>query len=149
VAPDKDPPVTAALAIGPDSTARERTVDITTIGRRSAAPRRIETWFYRADGVVYLSGMPGARGWAANLRAHPDFTFHLKHGVEADLPARAVEISDEAERRRVFEQFAADLNQPHNPARLGQTIKPEDWVAGAPLFEVQFEPAETPPVDPR
>jgi hypothetical protein len=64
--------VVAALAIGTDSTAHERTVDITTTGRRSGTPQRIETWFYRADDVVYLSGMPGRRGWVANLRAHPD-----------------------------------------------------------------------------
>jgi deazaflavin-dependent oxidoreductase (nitroreductase family) len=136
---DEDTAIATALAIDAGSTARERTVDITTVGRRSGAPRRIETWFYRADGVVYLSGMPGRRGWAANLREHPEFTFHLKHGVEADLTARAEEITDEAERRRIFERFAADLNQPHNPARLGQKIKVDDWVAGAPLFAVRFD----------
>ncbi|HEY5332324.1 MAG TPA: nitroreductase/quinone reductase family protein [Solirubrobacterales bacterium] len=138
----EDPRVAAALAIGPGSPARERTVDITTIGRRSGTPHRIETWFYRADGVVYLSGMPGRRGWAANLRAHPEFTFHLKHGVEADLPARAAEVTDEGERRRVIADFAVDLNQPHNPARLGQTIDLDDWVAGSPLFAVRFDPVE-------
>jgi hypothetical protein len=135
----EDPQVAAALAIGPGSTARERTVDITTIGRRSGTPHRIETWFYRADGVVYLSGMPGRRGWAANLRAHPELTFHLKHEVQADLPARATEVTDEAERRRVIAHFVADLDQPHNPARLGQVIDADDWVAGSPLFAVQFE----------
>ncbi len=46
--------------------------------------------------------MPGRRGWAANLEAEPAFTFHLKNGVEADLPARATRIVDEAERRRVM-----------------------------------------------
>jgi hypothetical protein len=127
----EDPGVAAALAIGPDSSARERTVDITTTGRRSGTPHRIETWFYRADGVVYLSGMPGRRGWAANLRAHPEFTFHLKHGVEADLPARATEVTDEAERRRVVAAFIADLKRTQ--------INLDDWVAGSPLFAVSFE----------
>jgi deazaflavin-dependent oxidoreductase (nitroreductase family) len=118
----EDRRVAAALAIGPDSSARERTVDITTTGRRSGEPQRIETWFYRADGVVYLSGRPGKRGWAANLRANPDFTFHLKHGVEADLTARATEVIDEAERRRIVANFVADQRT---------QINLEDWVAGA------------------
>lgn len=135
----EDPEVAAALAIGPSSTARERTVDITTIGRRSGQPHRIETWFYRADGAVYLSGMPGRRGWAANLRAHPEFTFHFKHGVQADLPARATEVTDEVERRRIVTQFVAELNQRSNPGRLGEATTVDTWVAGAPLFIVSFE----------
>jgi hypothetical protein len=84
-----DPNVAKALAIDRSAGARERTVNITTIGRRSGTPRRIETWFYRVDGTVYLTGLPGRCGWAANLEAEPAFTFHLKNGVEADLPARA------------------------------------------------------------
>jgi hypothetical protein len=31
---------------------KDRTIDITTIGRRSGLPRRIETWFYRVDDSV-------------------------------------------------------------------------------------------------
>src|ERR1700742_3557168 len=104
-----DANVASALAIDRASGARERTVDIPTTGRRSGAKRRIETWFYRVDGVVYLSGMPGRRGWAANLEAEPAFTFHLKNGVEADLPARASEVVDEAERRRILTALLDDL----------------------------------------
>jgi nitroimidazol reductase NimA-like FMN-containing flavoprotein (pyridoxamine 5'-phosphate oxidase superfamily) len=140
MASGEDPRVAAALAIGPSSTARERTVDITTIGRRSDTPHRIETWFYRTDGVVYLSGMPGRRGWAANLRAHPEFTFHLKHGVQADLPARATEVTDEDERRRVLAELVSELNQRHDPARIGRrAVELENWVTGSPLFAVQFK----------
>ena len=40
-----DDAVVRALAIGPDSSAAERTIDITTLGRRSGIPRRIEVWF--------------------------------------------------------------------------------------------------------
>jgi hypothetical protein len=50
--------VAHALAIGPDSTAAERTIDITTLGARSGTPRRIEVWFHRIDGRWYLTGMP-------------------------------------------------------------------------------------------
>jgi hypothetical protein len=128
-----DPNVAEALAIDRDSGARERTVDITTIGRRSGEPRRIETWFYRAEGTVYLSGMPGRRGWAANLEAEPAFTFHLKNGVQADLPARATQIVDEAERRRIV-PLLLDMVGPVT----SMPREVEKWVAGAPLFAVEF-----------
>ena len=67
----------------------ERTIDITTTGRTTGRPHRIEMWFHNLDGRLYLTGTPGARGWHANLLAHPEFTFHLKGTVRADLPARA------------------------------------------------------------
>ncbi len=125
-----DPDVAAALAIDRDSGTRERTVDITTIGRRSGEPRRIETWFYRVDGIVYLSGMPGRRGWAANLEAEPAFTFHLKNGPVADLPACATPITDEPERRRIIATLIDEL---------GGSRDLEEWVAASPLFAVQFD----------
>jgi hypothetical protein len=129
-----DTNVANALAIDRDSGARERTVDITTTGRRSGAERRIETWFYRVDGVVYLSGMPGRRGWAANLEAEPAFTFHLKNGIQADLSARAAEVVEEAERRRTLTALLEDLgNVSSTPRDL------EAWVAGSPLFVVEFD----------
>ena len=77
--------VAHALAIGPDSTAAERTIDITTLGARSGTPRRIEVWFHRVDGRWYLTGMPVPRRWYANLRANPRFIVHLKHGAIVDL----------------------------------------------------------------
>ncbi|HEY0279704.1 MAG TPA: nitroreductase/quinone reductase family protein [Solirubrobacterales bacterium] len=129
-----DPNVAKALEIDRDSSAVERTVDITTTGRRSGEPRRIETWFHRVDGTVYLTGTPGPRGWAANLEAEPAFTFHLKNGVKADLAAHAAQIVDEPDRRRIFAELL-DL--------LGDvTDVPRDldaWVAGSPLFAVEFD----------
>jgi deazaflavin-dependent oxidoreductase (nitroreductase family) len=69
--------------------AADRVVDITTIGRSSGQPRRIEIWFEHVGGRTYITGTPGARGWYANLLANPDFTFHLKQSVQADLIAHA------------------------------------------------------------
>ena len=66
-----DDAVARALAIGPGSSTAERTIDITTLGRCSGIPRRIEVWFHRVDGRWYLTGVPGPRGWYANLRANP------------------------------------------------------------------------------
>ena len=107
-----------------EALARERTIDITTTGRRSGRPRRIETWAWLLDGSVYLTGTPGRRDWYANLRAKPDFTVHLKHGTRADLPARARPIEDEAGRRAVFERL-----------RPGQA---DAWTAASPLVQVEF-----------
>jgi hypothetical protein len=97
-------------------------------------PRRIETWFYRVDGTVYLTGLPGRRGWAANLESEPAFTFHLKNGVEADLPARATQVVDEAERRRIMRDLLDDLSSISDTPR-----DLEAWVAGSPLFAVEFD----------
>lgn len=84
------------------------TIDITTIGRRSGEPRRLEIVFHNFDGRLYISGMPSprTRSWLHNLRANPRFTFHLKQLLKADLPATAREITDPAERRDVLTKVA-------------------------------------------
>ena len=129
-----DDAVANALAIDADSSARERTVDITTTGRRSGASRRIETWFYRLEDTVYLTGLPGKRGWTANLEAEPAFTFHLKNGVTADLAAHATAIVAESERRRIMADLIAEL------ARVSSARRDlDEWVAGSPLFAVEFD----------
>jgi deazaflavin-dependent oxidoreductase (nitroreductase family) len=130
--------VARALAIGPGSSPAERTIDITTTGRRSGLPRRIEVWFHRVDGRWYITGMPGPRGWHANLRANPRFTVHLKHEVTADLPATAAPV-DELTRRRVI-AAALDLqNQPEIAARVSQRQDFDDWLAASPVIEIVFD----------
>jgi deazaflavin-dependent oxidoreductase (nitroreductase family) len=118
--------VARALAIGPDSSAAERTIDITTLGRRSGNPRRIEVWFHRVDGRWYLTGVPGPRGWYANLRANPGFTVHLKNGVTADLPATARPV-DEATRRRVITAVLDLQNRPEIAARVSRRQDLGEW----------------------
>lgn len=34
---------------------RDRVIDITTIGRQSGEPRRIEIWFLNVDGHIYIT----------------------------------------------------------------------------------------------
>ncbi|MFL5819823.1 MAG: nitroreductase/quinone reductase family protein [Solirubrobacteraceae bacterium] len=108
---------------------RDRTIDITTLGRRSRRPRRIEIWFYNVDGTVYLSGRPGSRGWYANLLATPDLTFHLKQSTTADLGARGRPVTDAAERRGILTRL---LRQ------LGRERDLDAWLARSPLVEVEF-----------
>lgn len=123
-----DPEIRQALSRG-------GVIDITTAGRQTGAPRRIEIVFHDIDRRTYISGKPGfPRGWLANLAAKPAFTFHLKGAVKADLPATARIISDKAERRRLL-------------APIAKTWKRNDlevMVESSPLIEVLFDgvPAE-------
>jgi deazaflavin-dependent oxidoreductase (nitroreductase family) len=79
--------------------AQDRVVDITTTGRRSGEPRRIEIWFAQVGDRYYITGTPGRRDWYANLVAQPDFTFHLKQSARADLVAHAEPITGEEKPR--------------------------------------------------
>jgi hypothetical protein len=132
-----------ALDVDRSATLEQRTVDITTIGRRSGEPRRIEIVFYRFEDSIYLSGVPGPRprSWLLNVTAEPHFVFHLKHGVVADVPSIATVITDLAERRRIFADFVADFNQRHGPDSEWPDAVLEDWVARSPLARVSFEPS--------
>lgn len=109
----------------------DETIDITTIGRKSGKPSRIEMWFRRVNGRTYLTGTPGKRDWYANLMANPRFIFHLKQTVQADLRAQAVPITDESERRNV-------LSDPSMAWYHSQVNSVEDLVEGSPLVEVHF-----------
>jgi hypothetical protein len=128
-----------ALEIGPWSTAWERTIDVTTIGAKTGRPRRLEIWFHRVEGRWYLSSIPATRAWYANLLVNPRFTFHLKHGVVADLAATAVPITDPELKRPIFAAMVDDMNQPHNPALIHQPTHLDDWMAGSPLVEILFD----------
>lgn len=137
-----DEAIAAALALGPEATMADHTVDITTIGARSGQARRIEIWFHTVEGVVYLTGLPGPRDWYANLLAHPRFTFHLKHEVHADLAATATPVTDPAERARLFDAIIRGIDELYvrrgSPRRVAH---PERWVAESPLMRVTFDAA--------
>jgi deazaflavin-dependent oxidoreductase (nitroreductase family) len=106
---------------------RGHTIDLTTTGRRSGLPRRVELVFHAIDGGVYISGMPGfPRAWLANIRANPSVIFHLKGPVQADLPATAREITEPEERRRIMEQVARNWGR--------RDI--DRMMTGSPLIEV-------------
>ena len=109
--------------------AQDRVIDITTTGRKTGQPRRIEIWFHRLNGRFYITGLPGRRSWYANLIANPDFTFHLKESVPADLPARAVSILDEAARRKILAGLLQNMQRSDDL---------EEWVVHSPLVEVSF-----------
>ncbi len=119
-----DPAVAAALA-------KDLVIDITTSGRASGEPRRIEIWYHVVDGRYYITGRPGPRSWYANLLAEPKLTFHLKESAQADLPATARPVTDPEEKRRVF------LNAPKLAEYISEA-NVQEWVEGSPLIEVVF-----------
>jgi deazaflavin-dependent oxidoreductase (nitroreductase family) len=105
-------------------------IDITTVGRKTGNPKKIEIVFHNFDGVLYITGSPGRRDWYANLVANPRFTFHLKQSTQADLPATAIPITDEAERRQVLSKVVE---------KWQKQDELESFVQSSPLVEVQLE----------
>lgn len=120
-------PPTSDHAIGLELR-RSQIVDLTTFGRRSGEPRRIEIVFHAIDGRIFISGIPRqrTRAWIHNLRADPRLILHLKAGVRADLPGRARIVDDEVERRRWLEVIA----------RNWRRTDVDTMVAWSPLIEV-------------
>jgi hypothetical protein len=113
--------VRRALAITPSSPMEERTIDITTTGRRSGRPRRIEIVFYRFGDDLYLSGVPA-----------------LQHGVVADLPAVATVITDPVERRRVLAEVVEEFNRRNGPDGPWPRAVLDEWVDRSPLAGVEL-----------
>ena len=107
-------------------------IDITTIGRRSGKPRRIELVFHVIDGRIIISGLPGRRDWYANLVANPAITFHLKGPIKADLPALARPITEPDERRQVMAAVTRNWGAEH---------RFETFYRRSPLIEVTFPEA--------
>jgi deazaflavin-dependent oxidoreductase (nitroreductase family) len=110
-------------------------IDITTTGRQTGEPRRIEIAIHRFDGRYFISGSPSRRkrAWIANLEADPHMTVHIKaNATPADLPATARVIDDEAERRAIMPRVAANWRR----------TDVDVMVAYSPLIEVTLEPEE-------
>ena len=118
-----DPKVQEALE-------KDLVIDITTTGRKSGQPRRVEIWFHNLDGVLYITGLPGSRGWYANILADPRMTFHLKDTATADLPARATPITSVEQKRDILRRICT---------KQGTLDQLEARVSGAPLIKVDLE----------
>ena len=115
------------------SLAHGHTIDITTTGRRTGLPRRIEIVFHNMDGRLIITGTPRSdhtRAWILNLESDPNLTFHLKGSLNADLPATARVITDPTERRAIAEWVVAQ-------AWKNQDV--EAMTAYAPMIEVTLQ----------
>ena len=125
MASTSDPGVAEALA-------NDLVIDITTIGRSSGEPKRLEIWFHNVDDRYYITGRPGPRSWYANVLDNPAITFHFKESTEADLDGEARAVTDPAEKRSFF-LSAKKLSEYINQDNV------QEWVDGSPLIEVVFE----------
>lgn len=110
-----------------DALAARQTIEITTKGRRSGQPKRIEIWWFRVEGRFVITGTPGPRDWVANLRADPRVIVHVDG---EDIPAIATFVDDEVFRRVVF-------TRPQTSWYSSQA-ELERLVATAPMVEVQL-----------
>jgi deazaflavin-dependent oxidoreductase (nitroreductase family) len=110
---------------------RDPTIEITTIGTRSGAPRRIEIWMMVVDQRFFITGTPGPRDWLANLRANSELVVHLNTTPPLDVAARATEVTDEPTRRLVIGHVSA--NWYRNQSSV------DELLAKAPMVEVVFD----------
>ena len=108
----------------------ERTVEITTIGRRSGRPVRIEIWWFRFEDRFLITGTPGPRDWLANLQAEPRI---VVHALGLDLPGRTRQVDDDGLRRRFFAQPDPEVEWYLANADV------RDLVTRAPMVEVLLD----------
>lgn len=108
--------------------ASQQTIDITTTGRHSGRPRRIEIWWFLVDDRFVITGTPGRRDWVANLHADPHLTVHLH---DRDLAATATPVTDVTFRRKVF-------TRPQTSWYASQA-ELDHLVATAPMVEIHLD----------
>jgi len=108
--------------------ARHRTIDLTTTGRKSGEPRRIEIWWFHVEGRFVITGTPGRRDWLANIHADPHVTIHV---AGRDIPAKATPIEDPELRMAVFTDSSTSWYS--TQAELDRLI------ATAPMVEITLE----------
>lgn len=112
--------------------------DITTIGRKSGEPRRIEIYFHQFDGKYYLLGRPGRkRDWEANIKAHPEFILHLKRGVVEDIATVGVPEPDPDVRKAILLRALVE-NWDSDPDRAEAAVP--KWVDESPF--IRFYPTD-------
>ena len=107
-------------------------IDITTTGRRTGLPRRLEIVFHSIDGRLFITGRPSrrTRAWIHNLESDPRMTFHVKGPLQADLPAHARVVTDPDERRAIAEWISQNAWQGMDPVSMA---------AFSPMIEVTLD----------
>ncbi len=113
--------------MSPEELGRHLTIDLTTIGRRSGQPSRIEIWWFRVDGRFVITGTPGPRDWYANVLADPRVTVHV---AGLDLRGTATPVTDAKLRRRVLTDPATSWYA--TQAQLDHLL------AEAPMVEIEL-----------
>jgi len=98
---------------------------LTTIGRRSGRPRRIEIWFTRHEGAYYLVAEHGRRSqWAQNLVVEP--------AVRARVGARSFDRT-----RRLLDSML-EVYQEWGGSKTSPTIAVVDWRGEKTALEQEY-----------
>ena len=106
-------------------------VDITTRGRKTGMPRRIEIWAHYLEGRIFLASRPGRRSWHANLIEHPEFIFHVKEIQKVDILAKANPLFEKYDR---YQALKLIKNETRFQERINMVT--EDWILGSCIVEV-------------
>ena len=103
--------------------ASEPNAYLTTIGRRTGRPHRIEIWFAAQDGRVYLlAGGRERSDWVRNLRAHAQVTVEL--GDETHAGTAGVLRAGTVEDQRARELLVGKYREGDNLDEWGRTALP-------------------------
>jgi deazaflavin-dependent oxidoreductase (nitroreductase family) len=96
---------------------------LTTIGRRTGRPHRIELWFAAQDGRMYLlAGGRERSDWVRNLQANPRVTVEL--GDETHTGAARVLQAGTVEDQRARELLVGKYRSGDNLDEWGRTALP-------------------------
>lgn len=107
--------------------ATHRTIEITTVGRRTGEPRRMEIWWFYIERRFFITGPPGSRDWYANVNGDPNVIVHV---AGRDLPASAYPINDLETRSMVFDsKLTRWYSSPGQRQRL---------IDEGPIIEIEF-----------
>jgi deazaflavin-dependent oxidoreductase (nitroreductase family) len=110
-------------------TAGERNAYLTTIGRQTGKPHRIEIWFAADDGRVFLlAGGRDRADWVRNLRANAHITIEI--GDEAQSGTARILDPDTPEDRRARELLVAKYARPDDPL--------EEWGRSSLPIVIEF-----------
>jgi len=103
---------------------------LTTIGRRTGAPHRIEIWYRRIGDVVwFLSGGRDTADWVQNVLADPNVTIEI--GDETISGTAFVDDQDAHEARRA-------LAARYQGWKEGQALS--GWTTGSMAVGVRISP---------
>ena len=124
-----------------DALDRGGIVDITTTGRTTGLPRRIEIYLHQLDGVYYLTGGrdSSATGWPTSSPTR-QFTVHLKRDVVADVAVVGEPEPDDAERGRILFRALTE-NWGRDPDETRADL--DRWIHQAPFIRLRPVPDES------
>ena len=122
---------------------RSQTIDLTTTGRRTGRPRRIEIALHNVDGRLLISGIPvrgRTRAWLLNVGTNPAVTLHLRargDAPAADVDGEARVVTDRSEREALLARVARNWGRTDLDAMVESSPLMEIRVPGYPGDETE------------